>query len=232
MSSSRRRSNAPMSRRRRCTRSRGSTRERHRDGRGPLGYPPRAEPAAAAGGLRPVRRRRRAGRGARQGGRRLGAGARPRPRPRSGLERGARALQARAAEHPGAAQPRPLRQPRRRDRVRPLDALDAPPRRRAPGQHAALAGGARRRTRRADEHVPPLQPARHGALLPVRDQLRGRADDAPGPDAGGRVGGAPDACPTTTASRRRGWSSPRSRAGRTCEPTRPSPSRSATTGTS
>ena len=61
-----------------------------------------------------------------------------------GLRGGARARQARPAQHPGAAHPRPLRQPRRRDRLRPVDALDAAPRRRARGELAAVARAARR----------------------------------------------------------------------------------------
>ncbi len=121
------------------------------------------------------------------------------PRPRARLRRrdrvlgGARALEARAAQHPGAAHPRPLRLPRGRGRLRPVDALDAAPRRRARGQLAAVARAAAGRARGESRADAPLRPARHGAVLPDVDQLRGGAHAAPGALARGAMGAAPDA---------------------------------------
>ena len=94
-------------------------------------YDPFAADLALAGGARP--------RGRRLGGASASATSRRVLGSTEALEH----AQPRAAQHPGAAHPRPLRQPRRRDRLRPLDALDAAPRRRASGQHAALARAAR-----------------------------------------------------------------------------------------
>ena len=71
-----------------------------------------------------------------------------------------------------------------------------------------------------------------GPCCPMSHQLRRRPDHAPGPGAGRGVGAATDVARLRRASPRRAWSSPRSRAARICAPTRRSPSRSATAGSS
>ncbi len=122
-------------------------------------------------------------------------GCRPaaRLRPRGGLGGGRRAPPAGAAQRSAAPPARPLRPPRGRGRVRPLDALDAAARRRARGQLARLARPAAGRARRALRALLPDEPARHRPVLPDVDQLRGDAHDAPGRRARRGVGAAPHA---------------------------------------
>ena len=92
------------------------------------------------------------------------------------LDRGAGPRQARAAQHPRAAHARPLRQPHRRDRLRPVDALDAAPRRRARAEHAALARDcARARTWCGRRMFHLFNQLDTGPCCPFVDQLRRRA---------------------------------------------------------
>ena len=132
-------------------------------------------------GLQRLRRGPGAAGGARARGRRLGHRPRARLRRRDRLGGGRRALPPGPAQRSRAAHARPLRPPHRPGRVRPVACTGCcasassarcnslPWRDPRPGAHVVRAA-----------HVLPLQPARHRAVLPDGDQLRGRADDAPG----------------------------------------------------
>ncbi len=149
------------------------------------------QPAAAAGGLQPLRRRPAAGRGAAARGRRVGRG----PGPRAGRDlrlapddplglRGER-------EEARAAHPRPLRPPHRRGRVRPLLARADADRGRARTPRArpgASRGPAPTSPAAALVHA--ADAGRERRRLPDLDDLLGDPGAAQAARAGRRVGAA------------------------------------------
>ncbi len=105
---------------------------------------------------------------------------------------GHRALRARRAQRAPPAHPRPVRQPHRRGRARPLLGLAAAAGGRARDPLAALARGACGRARGPRRADVPLEPGQRGRHVPRVDDLLGDPGAAPQRGARGRVGAAPD----------------------------------------
>ena len=124
----------------------------------------------------------------------VGRGPPARHRRAGRLARGARALRALRAQRARAADPRPLRQPRRRGRARPVLALAAARGRSSAG--STRCPGATREPRRARRCAAALMytvgPGQRGRDVPGVDDLLGDPRAARGARPGRRVGAAAD----------------------------------------